>query len=239
MVHRAVDRWKEMAASTGTADFTLSGTAAAAGFVTAATVLAIGDTTWYCAQNGAEWEVGVGTRSASSTLSRTSIIASSAGGAKTAFSAPPLLFSTVPGGSLAMFTTLIRSTTQSIPNNSYTAVSFSAELDSNCSMWSSGAPTRLTPPPWARFIRMTATAVFSANANGPRAIRLQKNGGAVPYLATVVQAVAASGIETGVSIVSRWLPVSVGDYFEVAVFQGSGGALNLAGALSSLCAEVM
>lgn len=239
MVHRAVDRWKEMAASAGTADFTLSGTAAAVGFVTAASALAIGDTTWYCAQNGPEWEIGVGTRSASSTLSRTSIIASSNSGSKTAFSAPPLLFSTVPGGALAMFTTLVRSTAQSIPNNTYTAVSFSGEQESNCSMWSSGAPTRLSPPPWARFVRLTATAVFSPSANGPRAIRLQKNGNAIPYAATVVQAVAASGIETGISITSRWLPVTPGDYFEAAVFQGSGAALNLAAATTSLSAEVM
>lgn len=238
MVHRAVDRWKEVAASTGTADFTLTGSAAA-GFVTAASALAIGDTTWYCAQNGAEWEVGVGTLSASSTLSRTSIIASSAGGSKTAFTAPPLLFSTVPGGALAAFTTLIRSTAQSIPNNSYTALSFSGEIDSNLSMWSSGSPTRLTPPPWAKFTRLVATAIFSANANGPRAIRLQKNGAAIPYLATVSQAVSASGIETGVSITSRWIPVSPGDYFEVAVFQGSGSVLNIAAAATSLSGEVM
>lgn len=75
------DRVKETSAVVGTVDAVLAG--AVSGFRTFASVLANGDTTYYTiedAANGA-WEVGLGTyTTATNTLARTTVLASSAGG---------------------------------------------------------------------------------------------------------------------------------------------------------------
>jgi hypothetical protein len=81
------DRVKETTTTTGTGTVTLAG--AATGYQSFA---AIGNanTTYYCiaGQSGSEWEVGLGTYTASgTTLSRTTVFASSNGGALVNFSA--------------------------------------------------------------------------------------------------------------------------------------------------------
>lgn len=80
------DRVKETTTTTGTGTVTLAG--AATGYQSFA---AIGDanTTYYCiaGQTGGEWEVGIGTYTASgTTLSRTTVLASSSGGSLVSFS---------------------------------------------------------------------------------------------------------------------------------------------------------
>lgn len=81
------DRVKETTTTTGTGTVTLAG--AATGFQSFAAV-GNGNTTYYCiaAQTGTEWEVGIGTyTSAGTTLSRTTVLASSNAGALVTFSA--------------------------------------------------------------------------------------------------------------------------------------------------------
>jgi hypothetical protein len=73
------DRVQETTTTTGTGTITLAG--AVSGFQSFAT---IGDanTTYYCVTSGSNWEVGIGTYTASgTTLARTTILASSAAGA--------------------------------------------------------------------------------------------------------------------------------------------------------------
>jgi hypothetical protein len=88
MAFVVADRVKETTTTTGQGTVTLSG--ASAGFQSFAAV-GNGNTTYYCiaAQTGTEWEVGIGTYTASgTTLSRDSVFSSSAGGTtKTTFSA--------------------------------------------------------------------------------------------------------------------------------------------------------
>lgn len=104
MAHRNPDRWKELATTSGTSDFTMSGTAEAGGFIVMSAGLpSNGDTSWYCAVNSTagEWEVALGTRSSSTVLARPATpLASSNAGAKVNFSAAPLVFSTVPGAAI-------------------------------------------------------------------------------------------------------------------------------------------
>ena len=78
------DRVRETSTTTGTGDIILGG--AVAGFVSFSSVLANADTTYYGIVGGNSWEVGVGTYStASNSLSRTVVLASSNGGSLVSF----------------------------------------------------------------------------------------------------------------------------------------------------------
>ena len=74
------DRVKETSTTTGQGDITLAG-AAAVNFITFNTGIGTSNTTYYAIvnQGQAEWEVGVGTLSASTTLERTTVIDNSLG----------------------------------------------------------------------------------------------------------------------------------------------------------------
>lgn len=79
------DRVKETTSTTGTGTLTLAGVAT--GYQSFSAV-GNGNTTYYCCAGATEWEVGLGTyTSAGTTLSRTTILASSNGGAAVNFSA--------------------------------------------------------------------------------------------------------------------------------------------------------
>lgn len=78
-----IDRVKETTTTTGTEAFVLAG--AVAGFQSFAGY-SVGERVPYCLPFGAEWEVGVGTKTAS-TIERTTVTASSNGGALVNFSA--------------------------------------------------------------------------------------------------------------------------------------------------------
>jgi hypothetical protein len=72
------DRVKETTTTTGTGTLTLLG--AASGFQSFS-VIGDGNTTYYTIDGGTEWEVGLGTYTSSgTTLSRDTVLASSAGG---------------------------------------------------------------------------------------------------------------------------------------------------------------
>lgn len=78
------DRVRETSTTTGTGDIVLGG--AVAGFVSFSSVMVNTDTTYYCMVGGNSWEVGVGTYStASNSLSRTVVLASSNGGSLVSF----------------------------------------------------------------------------------------------------------------------------------------------------------
>lgn len=97
------DRVKETTTTTGTGTITLAG--ASTGFQSFAAV-GNGNTTFYtiAAQSGSEWEVGIGTYTASgTTLSRDMILASSNSGSAVNFSAGTKdVFVTYPAGYSAL-----------------------------------------------------------------------------------------------------------------------------------------
>lgn len=75
------DRVKETTTSTSTGSVTLAG--AATGFQTFSTAIGNGNTCYYtiAGQSSSEWEVGIGTYTSSgNTLSRDTVLSSSAGG---------------------------------------------------------------------------------------------------------------------------------------------------------------
>jgi hypothetical protein len=81
------DRVKETSVITGTGSATLLG--AAIGYQSFNTAIPTGSTVYYCiaGQGSNEWEVGIGTFTAPATLSRDTILESSAAGAKVTFTA--------------------------------------------------------------------------------------------------------------------------------------------------------
>lgn len=88
MPHITADRVLDTSTTTGTGAFTVSGTPPT-GYRTFSAVCATSDTFWYtiALQNGAEWEVGLGTYSAANEITRTTVLASSNAGNAVNFSA--------------------------------------------------------------------------------------------------------------------------------------------------------
>jgi len=81
------DRVRESSTTVGTGSIALAGTVT--GYQTFDAVLDTGDTTFYtfADQGGSNWEVGIGTFTAPSTLARTTILSSSNGGSIVTFGA--------------------------------------------------------------------------------------------------------------------------------------------------------
>jgi len=151
-MHKNIDRCKETTSTTGTGTLTLTG--AVSGFVAVsdATIglTTNGDTGWFCAENGAEWEVFLGTRVDATHLARTTVISSSNAGAAVSFTAPPVVFSTVPGAKLsAAFGPAVsayRGTSdQGIASGSYVKVQLNAESYDVGSCFDSTTNHRWTP----------------------------------------------------------------------------------------------
>lgn len=97
------DRVKDSTTTTGTGSVTLAASPPS-GYQAFSTVMAVNDTCYYCiaSQGGTEWEVGYGTLTASTTLSRDTVLASSNAGALVTFSAGTKdVFIDVPAARLA------------------------------------------------------------------------------------------------------------------------------------------
>lgn len=132
MAHKLIDRCKETTSTTGTGNLTLTG--AVSGFVSmanAATGLTSnGDTGWFCAEAGTQWEVFLGTRVSATELARTTLLASSTGSTIN-FSAPPVVFSTVPAEKISTVGPAFRAnrttSAQGITNSTWAKVQLNAE----------------------------------------------------------------------------------------------------------------
>lgn len=84
MALKLADRVRETTTTTGTGSISLLG--AVTGFVAFSSVLSNADTTYYAIIGSVDWEVGIGTYvSASNTLQRTTVLASSNGGSLVSF----------------------------------------------------------------------------------------------------------------------------------------------------------
>jgi hypothetical protein len=80
------DRVRETATTTGIGAFTLGG--APGGYQPFSSVMTVGDTCWYgIVLPGSAWETGIGTYTSASTLTRTTVLESSNGGAAVSFGA--------------------------------------------------------------------------------------------------------------------------------------------------------
>lgn len=117
-----------------------------------------------------------------------------------------------------------RSTDQSIPNTTDTAISFDSVNTDPLGSWDSGSPTRLTAKLTGRYIA-TGQVAFAGNATGFRIAFIEKNG--TSTLGRSTQISVGGGNATWVNVTSMPFDMTGGtDYIRLMAWQNSGGALN-------------
>jgi hypothetical protein len=200
MGHIVIDRCKENTSTTGTGNLTLTG--AVTGFASVASNLAAnGDTSWFCAEAGSQWEVFLGTRVSATELARTTLLSSSTGSTIN-FSTPPVVFSTVPASRVQprIFKAYRASTNQSITSATYVKVQLNAEEVDSHNEFDSTTNFRWTPlvPGWY-------LVNFRVNGNGTSTTvvfgALYKNGAGVSYGNYAAAVTGGEGISTGAELV--------------------------------------
>ncbi len=206
-MHKNIDRCKETTSTTGTGTLTLTG--AVSGFVAVsdATIglTTNGDTGWFCAENGAEWEVFLGTRVDATHLARTTVISSSNAGAAVSFTAPPVVFSTVPGAKLsAAFGPAVSAyrgtSNQSITSATYTKVQLNTKLFDVGSTFDATTNYRFTPNVEGYYQMLFSVNTIAASGATYMLSALYKNGVAACY-GNYAPTVGQEGISTGAKLV--------------------------------------
>jgi hypothetical protein len=118
---------------------------------------------------------------------------------------------------------LKESSTQSIADSTYVALTSNEENFDNDSMHSTVSNTsRITIQTAGRYL-ITATVYFTVNSTGARVLRLVTNGTS----STDMVAVGASAGGPTILPFAKPLVLSAGDYVEVHASQNSGGALDV------------
>lgn len=112
------------------------------------------------------------------------------------------------------------SSAQSIPNASLTTISWATEDYDVGGLFDAGSPTRLTCSADG-VVQLGLAAIWGSSGTGNRYIAIRKNG--TDIIATDNRNAIAS---SDAIIWGPLLEVTSGDYFEVLVYQASGGALN-------------
>jgi len=170
------DRVKESTATTGQGTVTLAG--AAVGFRSFTAAFGNGVAVYYVIAGGAEWEVGIGTTGAG-TLSRDTVIGSSAGGTtKVTFSAGTKdVFCSVPASRLVLTDNLASANT------------------ANAVVQRDGS---------GNFAAGTITATLSGNASTATALQTARNINGVSFNGTAdITVTAAAGTLTGTTLASN------------------------------------
>lgn len=222
MAHKVIDRCKETTSTTGTGNLTLTG--AMPGFVSVASGLAAnGDTGWFCAEAGTQWEVFLGTRVSATVLARTTVISSSNGGAAVNFTSPPVVFSTVPGAKLDQVAfRMSRTSNQSLSNSTETTITFN-QADVAIGGGANAAAGTFTVPV-SGIYEFLWTAGASGSNGGFFSTWMEVNGAAV---ATGSQQVWAAGIAV-YSLGHDLRELNAGDVVRVRCY-ASGTGLTLSG----------
>jgi len=187
MAHKIIDRCKETTSTTGTGTLTLTG--AVSGFVAMADatigLTTNGDTSWFCAENGAEWEVFLGTRTDATHLARTTVISSSNAGSAVSFTAAPTVFSTVPGANLSTvgpaFSAYRATSNQSVSSGVDTKVALNAELFDTGGCFDSSTNNRFTPNVAGYYAVAFAVNIGVAASMSGALAHIKKNGTSVAY----------------------------------------------------------
>lgn len=189
MAWQIADRIKETTTTTGTGAMTLAG--AMTGFRAFAAVCAVGDKCYYALQavdgsgnpTGA-WETGVGTYSATNTLTRTTILASSAAGAAISLTGTTQVWGDVPASTLAplvpgagrpYFQSYVAAA-DALTNNAWAKIAYDTnEFDSDACY--STSAYRFTPNKAGKYLVTVSCQVTFSGTSGTAAIAaIYKNG---------------------------------------------------------------
>ena len=131
------DRIQQTGTANTTVSFTLSATTT--GYQSFA-VVGNGNTTYYSANDGTNWEVGLGTYSTTGpTLTRTTILSSSNSGAAVIFTGTVTVFCDYPAGKAVIQDSLGTATVPQIATNSYTSTTPVLSFNASNSPFASGA----------------------------------------------------------------------------------------------------
>lgn len=124
-------------------------------------------------------------------------------------------------------TRVYRSTTQSLPNNTLTAISFdSTRWDTHGFHDPAVNPTRLTMRGKPGLYYCYAHLTFNAHATGFREVILRVNGGAGPDIAYEIDSPGSAAFGQRIGVGTAWVLDSF-DYMEVMARQNSGAALTV------------
>lgn len=120
-------------------------------------------------------------------------------------------------------------TNQSIANETYTKLTFSAEEFDTDAIFDISSPTRLTVKT-AGIYRISGYCAFVFNTTGVRKILIRQSGSAILCLLNVMPVTISNTLTT--MMVETTVDMAVNDYVEMEVWQNSGGALDIANTLS-------
>lgn len=128
------------------------------------------------------------------------------------------------GGSEFLGAGVLRTSAQSLPDDTSTAINFESEAFDEGDLWDIGADTRLTIADDGKYL-VGATVSFDSNTTGKRQLIVRLNG--TDVIATSEIPAAAGAESVCASIV---VDLAATDYLELMVLQDSGGALDLVSA---------
>lgn len=123
-------------------------------------------------------------------------------------------------------THVYRTTSQSIPNATWTTVSFSAAISDPWSRWD-GATACYAQ--YAGYYQVSVRGTWASNATGVRMLAIVRNGS--DYVDTQ-EMTAVNGLDHHMST-SCLVYLSAGEYVQMRVYQNSGGAMNIGGTASA------
>ena len=128
--------------------------------------------------------------------------------------------------------TLTRINAQSIPNNTETAITWETQrFASSYGIWNSGTPTRINVPTNAKRMRLTAGIFWDTNSSTELAVKIKDQSGNVWARDGRVSGSSGDlGLNPGSCTLTTPIidkAVSSVSYFEVFVWQLSGGALDV------------
>ena len=124
--------------------------------------------------------------------------------------------------------TVYNSLSFSVANNTTTAVTFNSEgFDTDSIHSTSTNPSRLTVPSGVTKVKLITAGEFAANNSGNRLIYIDKNNLPFEYSPFYREASPDGTLPTTFNLSTPVIPVSGGDYFELKVYQNSGGSLNI------------
>lgn len=223
MTHYVLDRTKEQSTSAGLTNFTFAGSPPE--FLPFALGMPVdGDTTWYCAEYLAEWELGLMTRASATSFSRSNatVIKSSNANAMVNFSGNPVVYATVPAQKMAAMGPSLSAyhgvSSQTITANTWTKVQLNTVVFDTGSCFDNVTNFRWTPNV-AGYYHVDCSAVITSSTTLTAVeVAVYKNG-AIELAGTYHPGVTTQGTSQGSKLIYM---NGTTDYLELWAYANPG-----------------